>query len=62
MFTTLRHDMRAVFDRDPAARSLLEVLLAYPGLQAIWLHRLAHWLWQRNLRCWAAWCRRPVAF
>ena len=50
MFTTLRHDMRAVFDRDPAARSVLEVLLAYPGLQAIWLHRLAHWLWRHNLK------------
>jgi serine O-acetyltransferase len=50
MFTTLRHDMQAVFDRDPAARSKLEVLLAYPGLQALWLHRLAHWLWQRNFK------------
>jgi serine O-acetyltransferase len=50
MFNTLRHDMRAVFDRDPAARSVLEVLLAYPGLQAIWLHRLAHWLWLRGFK------------
>lgn len=50
MFHTLRNDMRAVFDRDPAARSILEVLLAYPGLQAIWLHRLAHWLWRHNLK------------
>ncbi len=50
MFDTLRQDMQAVFDRDPAARSTLEVLLTYPGLHAIWLHRLAHWLWRRNLK------------
>lgn len=50
MLTTLRQDMRAVFDRDPAARSKLEVLLTYPGLHALWLHRLAHWLWQKNLK------------
>ncbi len=45
MLGTLRHDVRAVFERDPAARSVLEVLLWYPGLHAIWGHRLAHWLW-----------------
>ncbi len=39
---TLRDDLLAVFDRDPAARNVFEVLLAYPGLHAIWLHRLAH--------------------
>jgi serine O-acetyltransferase len=49
MFETLRHDMRAVFQRDPAARNVLEVLLFYPGLHALWLHRLAHILWQRRL-------------
>lgn len=48
MFSTLRRDMQAVFDRDPAARSRAEVLLTYPGLHAIWLHRLAHWLWQHD--------------
>jgi len=45
---TLQRDIRAVFDRDPAARSTLEVLLCYPGLHAIWIHRLAHWLWQHH--------------
>ncbi len=48
MFETLRRDVESVFARDPAAR-LLEVLFLYPGLHAIWLHRLAHWLWQRRL-------------
>jgi serine O-acetyltransferase len=38
----LRADLRAVFERDPAARSLIEVLVAYPGFHAIVLHRLAH--------------------
>jgi serine O-acetyltransferase len=42
---TLHADMQAIFDRDPAARSTLEVLLLYPGLHAIWLQRLAHALW-----------------
>ncbi|MGE5509217.1 MAG: serine O-acetyltransferase [Chitinophagales bacterium] len=50
MFRRLRSDIQAVFDRDPAARSVWEVLLCYPGLHAIWIHRLAHWLWVRNLR------------
>lgn len=45
MFKTLRRDVQSVFDRDPAARSALEVVLFYPGLHAVWLHRLAHWLW-----------------
>jgi serine O-acetyltransferase len=50
MFATLRKDIQSVFDRDPAARSTLEVLLCYPGLHALWFHRLAHWLWERNLK------------
>ena len=55
MFTTLRRDIQAVFDRDPAARSKMEVLLCYPGLHAIWFHRLAHWLWQHNHKLLARW-------
>jgi len=50
MFKTLREDFQSVFDRDPAARSLLEILLCYPGLHAIWGHRLAHWLWAHRLK------------
>ena len=49
MISTLRRDVEAVFARDPAARTTLEVLFLYPGLHAIWLHRLAHWLWRRRL-------------
>jgi serine O-acetyltransferase len=46
---TLRADFRSIFERDPAARSGLEVLFCYPGLQAIWMHRLAHWLYVLGL-------------
>ncbi len=49
MFTTLRRDIQAVFERDPAARTTLEILLCYPGLHAVWGHRLSHWLWMRRL-------------
>ena len=41
---TLRADFAIIFERDPAARNWLEVLLCYPGLHAIWLYRFAHWL------------------
>jgi serine O-acetyltransferase len=46
---TLKADFRSIFERDPAARSGLEVLFCYPGLQAIWMHRLAHWLYVLGL-------------
>ena len=49
----LREDIQAVFDRDPAARSAAEVVFNYPGLHAIWFHRLAHLMWRRGLRFWA---------
>lgn len=50
MFRNLREDIRAVFDRDPAARSSWEVLTCYPGIHALIFHRIGHWLWQRRLR------------
>ncbi|GAB4032585.1 MAG: hypothetical protein Fur0012_11250 [Elusimicrobiota bacterium] len=46
MFSTIREDIKNVFKKDPAARSVLEVLLFYPGLHAIWFHRLAHTFWK----------------
>lgn len=49
MFDTIRMDFKAVFERDPAARNGVEVLLAYPGFHAILLHRLAHRLWWWNV-------------
>ncbi len=50
MFKTLREDIQTVCTRDPAARSVPEVVLCYPGLHALWLHRLAHFLWRHKLR------------
>lgn len=49
-FKTLREDVQTVFAKDPAARSTLEVLLCYPGLHALWAHRLAHSLWRHKFR------------
>jgi len=46
----IREDVRSVFERDPAARSWLEVLLCYPGLWAVWFHRFSHLLWGFKLR------------
>ncbi len=50
MFKTLREDIQTIFAKDPAARSLLEVIFCYPGLHALWLHRPAHFLWRHKLR------------
>ena len=50
MFKTLKEDIKTVFIKDPAARSTLEVLFCYPGLHALWMHRIAHGFWKRKLR------------
>jgi len=49
MFSQLREDIASVFDRDPAARNALEIIFCYPGLHAVWFHRLAHWFWSRRM-------------
>lgn len=48
MLQRLKRDVQVVFERDPAARSMLEVICCYPGLHVIWFHRLAHWLYIRG--------------
>jgi len=45
MFNALKEDICTVFARDPAARSLPEIIFCYPGLHALWFHRVAHWFW-----------------
>jgi len=50
MFNRIRADIQAALQRDPAARSRVEVLLLYPGLHAVLMHRLGHWLWVHKLR------------
>jgi len=49
MFSRIREDIETVFAEDPAAKTVWEVICCYPGLHAIWLHRLAHALWQHRL-------------
>ena len=53
VFDRIREDIQAVYARDPAARSTLEILLCYPGLHALWFHRRAHWLHSHNLKFFA---------
>ncbi|MDE3139515.1 MAG: serine acetyltransferase, partial [Acidobacteriota bacterium] len=50
MLSRLRHDLLAITERDPASRGTLETALTYPGLHALWAHRVAHALWRRRLR------------
>lgn len=49
MLNTLMEDIKVVFERDPAAKSVLEVILCYPGFHAILMHRIAHWFYKKNL-------------
>lgn len=60
MFKTIYRDIQAAFERDPAARSTLEILLCYPGLHAVWGHRLAHWLWTHGAKLLARWASQLV--
>jgi serine O-acetyltransferase len=50
MFTKLRGDIACILERDPAARSWWEVLTCYPGLHAIYIHKLARWFWLHRMR------------
>ncbi|MEW9798931.1 serine O-acetyltransferase [Alteromonas sp. CYL-A6] len=50
MFSRIKEDINGVFHRDPAARNTFEVLTNYPGLHAIWLHRISHRLWKRGFK------------
>ena len=54
-FSNIGRDVDSVIERDPAARSKLEVMLVYSGLHAIWIHRITHWLWRRKVRFLARW-------
>lgn len=48
MWKSMKSDIDAIFENDPAARSVFEVILSYSGLHAIWLHRIAHWFYKRH--------------
>ena len=50
MLEAIRRDIKAARERDPARPTVLEVIFAYPGVHAVWCHRVSHWLWQRGAR------------
>jgi serine O-acetyltransferase len=50
MLAAIRQDIRAAKERDPAVPTTLQVIFAYPGVHAIWGHRISHWLWNRGAR------------
>ncbi len=62
MFRKMRHDIRAVRERDPAARNWFEVVLCYPGLWAVWGYRVAHLLWRWHLKLLARLVSQIVRF
>lgn len=58
MLAKLKEDIYCVFDRDPASRSVFEILTTYPGTHALLVHRLANWLWRHKLK----WLARALAY
>ncbi len=50
MFERIREDIYCIFDRDPAARHIFEILTTYPGIHALLFHRLNHWLWGKGFK------------
>ncbi len=62
VFQRIRTDIEAALKRDPAARSWVEVLLCYPGVHAVIMHRFTHWLWNHRLRLTARWLSQVARF
>ena len=62
MFDRMRRDVRTVMERDPAVRSPLEVVLCYPGVHAIWFHRVGHALWGAGWLTLARWVSHAGRF
>ncbi|MBI2859809.1 MAG: serine O-acetyltransferase [Chloroflexi bacterium] len=58
----MKEDVRTVFSKDPAARSMLEVILLYPGLHALWAHRIARFLWRHRWLFVARWISETARF
>ncbi|NLD08249.1 MAG: serine O-acetyltransferase [Xanthomonadaceae bacterium] len=55
MIKTIREDIANIKRLDPAARTSFEIIMAYPGLWAIWIHRINHWLWKKKIKAIARW-------
>jgi serine O-acetyltransferase len=62
LFSLIREDIATVLDRDPAAKSGLEVFLCYAGLHAVWFYRLNHWLWNHRLHLLGRWSSQVARF
>ena len=61
-FKNISYDVKAVLERDPAARSKAEVFLLYPGIHAVMWHRLAHFFYKKNMKLLARWISQSVRF
>jgi len=61
-FSQMREDVRTVLEHDPAARSRMEIYLCYPGLHAVWFHRVNHWLWNHGCFLIARWWSEVALF
>ena len=53
MFSHLKEDLKVVFERDPAVRSVFEIIFCYPGFHAMFFYRFSHWLWNNGLKFFA---------
>ena len=62
MIAAIREDIATVLERDPAAKSRLEIFLCYAGLHAVWFHRINHWLWNHHLYLLARWLSQVARF
>jgi serine O-acetyltransferase len=62
VLAALRADLRAARERDPAARSTIELVLCYPGVHAVWGHRVSHWLWRHGRMLLARLCSALTRF
>lgn len=50
LWQQIKEDVLCVFDRDPAARNVFEIITTYPGVQAIQWHRFSHWFWKHKMK------------
>ena len=55
MLKALNREIESILNRDPAAKSKLEIIFAYPGFHALIFYRMSHWMWQKGLRFWPRW-------
>ena len=62
MFKIIREDIQSVFERDPAAKNVIEIFLNYAGLHAIWGYRLAHWFWNHQFIILGRWISQVTRF